>query len=62
MLRPETHLDIVRQRHRELMRQARAGELAKRLAAARREERRSFLSRLRREPKPGRPSVPQTSS
>ena len=58
MLRPETHLDVVRQRHSDLLRQARAGELAARLAAARREERRSFLSRLRSAPKPR----PATSS
>ena len=29
MLQPETHLDIVRQRHSDLLRQARAGELGR---------------------------------
>ena len=32
MLQPDTHLDIVRERHSDLLRQARAGELARRLA------------------------------
>ena len=61
-MHPETHLDIVRQRHSDLLREARAGELAKRVELARDEERRSFLSRLRREPKPGRRSALKTSS
>lgn len=51
MQQPETHLDVVRARHSDLLRQARAGELAARLAASRREERRSLAVRLRgREP------------
>jgi hypothetical protein len=51
MQQPETHLDVVRARHSDLLRQARAGELAARLAAARRAERRSLAVRLRgREP------------
>jgi hypothetical protein len=62
MLQPETHLDIVRQRHSDLLRQARTGELALRLADARREERRSFLSRLRPAPKPNQATRPATSS
>jgi hypothetical protein len=56
MLQPEIHRDLVRERHSELLRQARAGELATRVAAARREERRSFLARLRSKPEPYRPS------
>jgi hypothetical protein len=48
MQQPETHLDVVRARHSDLLRQARAGELAARLAAGRREERRSLAVRLRR--------------
>jgi hypothetical protein len=48
MHQPETHLDIVRARHSDLLRQARAGELATRLAAGRRAERRSLVERLRR--------------
>ena len=48
MLQPETHLDVVRARHSDLLRQARAGELASRLGDSRREERRTFLARLRR--------------
>ena len=52
MQQPETHLDLVRARHGDLLRQARAGELAARLAAGRREERRSLAVRLRgREPR-----------
>jgi hypothetical protein len=47
MQQPETHLDVVRARHGDLLRQARTGELAERLAAARREERRSLAARLR---------------
>jgi hypothetical protein len=46
MLHPDTHRDLVRERHSELLRQARAGELAQRLGTARRDERRSFLARL----------------
>jgi hypothetical protein len=56
MLQPEIHRDLVRERHSELLRQARAGELATRVAAARREERRSFLAWLRSKPEPYRPS------
>ena len=62
MLQPETHLDIVRERHSDLLRQARTGELVLRLGAARREERRSFLSRLRDAPKPRQSSTPATSA
>jgi len=47
MQQPETHLDLARARHSDLLRQARAGELAARLAAGRREERRSLAIRLR---------------
>ena len=47
MQQPETHLDLVRARHGDLLRQARAGELAARLAVGRREERRSLVARLR---------------
>ena len=43
---PETHMKIHEQRHADLLRQARRGELATDLAAARRSERRSFLARL----------------
>ena len=62
MLDPETQLDLVRQRHDDLLREARAGHLAKRLAAARRDERRSLLSWLRRKPDPCPPSAQPTSS
>jgi hypothetical protein len=47
MQQPETHLDLVRARHSDLLRQARAGELAARLAVGRREERRSLAIHLR---------------
>ena len=46
MQQPERHLDIVRARHGDLLREARAGELAVRLAASRREDKRRL--RLRR--------------
>jgi len=47
MTRPDVHRDYVRQRHSDLLRQARAGELAARLGESRREDRRTFLERLR---------------
>lgn len=62
MLQREAHLDAVRERHSDLLRQARAGELAQRLGAARREERRSFLYRLRAATKPPQTSTPATSA
>jgi hypothetical protein len=60
MLQREVHRDLVRARHSDLLREARAGDLAMRLAAARREERRSFLVRLRskaQQPHPSRAST-----
>lgn len=42
----ETHMKIHEQRHADLLRQARHGELAAELAAGRRTERRTFLARL----------------
>jgi hypothetical protein len=48
MQQPERHLDVVRARHSDLLRQARAGELAARLATSRLDERRSLLIRLRK--------------
>jgi len=57
MHQPEIHLDHVRDRHSELLRLARTGELATRLAASRREERRSLLARVR-----GTPAGRQTST
>jgi hypothetical protein len=48
MQQPETHLDVVRARHSDLLRQARAGELAAQLAAGRRDDRRRLAVRLRR--------------
>ncbi|HXV34461.1 MAG TPA: hypothetical protein VD769_10675 [Gaiellaceae bacterium] len=58
MLQPEVHRDVVRDRHSDLLRQARTGELAARLGEARREERRSLAARLRRQPAPCQPSTP----
>ena len=58
MQQPETHLDLVRDRHSDLLRQARAGELATRLAVSRRDERRLHAIRLRaREPRPVAPAT-----
>jgi len=45
MPQPEIHRDYVRERHSDLLRLARTGELAARLAESRREERRTFLAR-----------------
>jgi hypothetical protein len=44
---PEKHLDYHRERHANVLRLARTGELAARIANSRDEERRSFLARLR---------------
>ena len=60
-MHPETHQDIVRQRHSDLLREARAHQLAERLGSARREERRNFLSWLRRKPNPCPPAAEQTT-
>ncbi len=57
MLQPEVHRDVVRERHSDLLRQARSGELAARLAESRRIERRLFLERLRPGSEPGRTST-----
>ncbi len=62
MLHPETHLDLVRERHSDLLRQARAGELAQRLGDSRREERRTFLARMRRRHAPYQASSRATAS
>ena len=60
-MQPETHLDIVRQRHRDLLREARNARLAERLGSARQEERRNFLAWLRRKPDPCPPAAEQTT-
>ena len=62
MLQPETHLDAVRARHSELLRVARTGELATRLAESRRQERRTFLARLRARPEARHTSTPAAAS
>jgi hypothetical protein len=46
MPQPDLHRDYVRERHSDLLRLARNGELAARLAASRREERKTILARL----------------
>jgi hypothetical protein len=61
MLQPESHFDVVRQRHSDLLREARTGELAVRLGKARRQERRSFLARLRPAPEPRDAANPAAS-
>jgi hypothetical protein len=60
MLQPDIHRDLVRARHSDLLRQARAGQLATKIAAARREERRSVLPRLHAKPAHSRPSSAST--
>ncbi|MGH3042931.1 MAG: hypothetical protein ACRDNG_14550 [Gaiellaceae bacterium] len=62
MLHPETELDLIRQRHSDLLRLARSGELAQSLGTARREERRSFLARFRAQRRPYQASTPAASS
>ena len=62
MQHPETHLDYTRTRHSDLLRRARAGELANRLAESRSDERRFFLARRRNERTPCQPSTPAASA
>ena len=57
MQRPDVHRDYVRERHSDLLRLARAGELAARIGEARREERRTFLARLRQAGAAARPAA-----
>ena len=45
MIHPDVHRDLMRQRHSDLLRQARAYELARHIGEARDQERRSFLAR-----------------
>ena len=47
-MQPERHLDYDRQRHADMLRRARCGELAAALAASREQERRFALAMLRR--------------
>ena len=58
----ETHLDYTRTRHSDLLRRARAGELANRLAESRSDERRFFLARRRHQRTPCQPSTPAASA
>lgn len=62
MLHPETHLDVVRARHSDLLRSARTGELATRMAASRRDERRLFLARMRTRGEARQTSTPAAST
>ena len=43
---PGMHRDYVAERHSDLLRHARAGELAARIGVSREQERRSFLARI----------------
>jgi hypothetical protein len=54
---PQTHRDYTCERHSDLLRQARQGELAARIAAARLDERRSFLVRMQRRHEVVRPAA-----
>lgn len=56
MHRPDVHLEYHRERHADLLRQARDEELAVVLARSRREERRTLLARLWRDRHVGRPA------
>jgi len=62
MQHPETHLDYTRTRHSDLLRRARAGELATRLAESRSDERRFFLARRRHQRTQCQPSRPAAST
>ncbi len=62
MQHPDVHLDYTRTRHSDLLRRARAGELAQRLAESRSDERRFFLARRRNERAPCHPSTPTASA
>ncbi len=57
MQRPDVHRDYVHARHSDLLRQARAGELAARIAEARREERRTWLARFHHARASARPAA-----
>jgi hypothetical protein len=58
MQNPDVHLDYSRSRHSDLLRRARTGELASRLAESRNDERRLFLARRReRTPQPSTPTA-----
>jgi hypothetical protein len=57
MQQHDVHRDYVRARHSDLLRLARAGELAARIGEARREERRTFLARLRQASASARPAA-----
>jgi hypothetical protein len=48
MNRRDLHRDYVRERHSDLLRRARTGELAARMGESRLDERRTFLARLAR--------------
>jgi hypothetical protein len=61
MQHPDVHLDLTRTRHSDLLRRARAGELASRLAKSRNDERRLFLAR-HRDRSLRRPSTPTASA
>jgi hypothetical protein len=54
---PEIHRDYQRERHADLLRLARSGELATRIGRSRDEERRAFLARLQRDPSAVRPAT-----
>ena len=62
MQHPDVHLDYTRSRHSDLLRRAREGELASRMAESRSDERRFFLVRRRDQRTPCRPSTPAASA
>jgi hypothetical protein len=61
MQHPDVHLDYTRSRHSDLLRRARAGELASKLAESRSVERRFFLAQ-RRDRSRRQPSTPTASA
>ena len=61
MQHPDVHLDYTRSRHSDLLRRARAGELASRMAESRSAERRFFLARRRDQAPAKRQHRPQSA-
>jgi hypothetical protein len=61
VIHPDSHRDYMRQRHSDLLRQARSYELAKRIGEARDQERRTFLARLHLAQKPQTRTQPASS-
>jgi hypothetical protein len=62
MQHPDVHLDYTRSRHSDLLRRARVGELASKMAQSRSDDRRFFLARRRDLALRRQPSTPSAST